>query len=69
MATYNAFVIPDLTTPFAARCGTARGAFPVLQGGGSVTTYYYRQTDGTRGSTTSLSSVPVGAVIERISTT
>lgn len=36
--------------------------------GGGITTYYYRTTAGTRASTTSLSSVPVGAVIERIVT-
>ncbi len=63
MATFNAFVIPALTTPFAARCGTARGAFPVLQG--AVTTYYYRTSGGTRGSTTDLAAIPAGAVIER----
>jgi hypothetical protein len=63
MATFNAFVIPALTTPFAGRCGTARGAFPVLQG--AVTTYYYRTRGGTRGSTTDLAAIPAGAVIER----
>ena len=63
MATFNAFVIPALTTPFAGRCGTARGAFPVLQG--AVTTYYYRTSDSTRASTTDLAAIPAGAVIER----
>jgi hypothetical protein len=67
MATFNAYVIPALTTPFAARRGTARGAFPVLQGG--VTTYYYRTSAGGRGSTTDLGSIPAGAVIERTVTT
>jgi hypothetical protein len=67
MATFNAYVIPAPSTPFAARCGTARGAFPVLQGG--VTTYYYRASNGTRGSTTDLAAVPAGAVIERTVTT
>lgn len=63
MATFNAFVIPAVTTPFAGRCGTARGAFPVLQG--AVTTYFYRTSAGARGSTTDLGAVPAGAVIER----
>jgi hypothetical protein len=67
MATFNAFVLPAPSTPFAARCGTARGAFPVLQGG--VTTYYYRASNGSRGSTTDLGSIPAGAVIERTVTT
>jgi hypothetical protein len=67
MATFNAYVISALTTPFAARRGTARGAFPVLQGG--VTTYYYRTSAGARGSTTDLGAVPAGAVIERTVTT
>lgn len=31
----------------------------------SVTTYYYREAGGTRGSTTSVGSIPVGAVVER----
>jgi hypothetical protein len=67
MATFNAFVLPAPTTPFAARRGTARGAFPVL--GGGVTTYYYRTSAGARGSTTDLGSIPAGAVIERTVTT
>lgn len=33
----------------------------------AVTTYYYRTTGGTRGSTTDLSAIPAEAVIERIS--
>jgi len=67
MATFNAYVIAAPSTPFAARCGTARGAFPVLQGG--VTTYYYRASNGSRGSTTDLGAIPAGAVIERTVTT
>jgi hypothetical protein len=37
-------------------------------GGGSVT-YYYRASNGSRGSTTDLAAVPAGAVIERTVTT
>lgn len=32
---------------------------------GVTTTYYYREAGGTRGSTTSVGSIPVGAVVER----
>jgi hypothetical protein len=63
MATFNAFVLPAPSTPFAARRGTARGAFPVLRG--AATTFFYRASNGTRASTTDLAAVPAGAVIER----
>jgi len=63
MAVLDAFVVPDPTPVFAAKRGTARGAFPVLQG--AVTTYYYRTSGGTRGSTTDLAAIPAGAVVER----
>lgn len=32
---------------------------------GAVTTYFYRTTGGTRGSTTSVVSIPAGAVVLR----
>lgn len=32
---------------------------------GPVTTYYYRRTDGSRGSTTDAGAIPAGAVVER----
>ncbi len=63
MAVYNAFVITPPSAQFAARCGTARGAFPVLNG--SVTSYFYRTSGGTRASSTDLAAIPAGAVIER----
>jgi len=31
-----------------------------------ATTYYYRTTGGTRGSTTDAGSIPAGAVVERV---
>lgn len=65
MAIRDAFVIPAPTTPFAARCGTTRGAFPILQGGGITTTYCYRNADGSLGTTTDISEIPVGAERER----
>jgi hypothetical protein len=37
--------------------------------GGGVTTYYYRASNGSRGSTTDLGAIPAGAVIERTVTT
>jgi hypothetical protein len=67
MAVFSAFVISPVTTPFAGRCGTARGGFPVLRG--AVTTYFYRTSGGTRASTTDLGAIPAGAVIERTVTT
>lgn len=33
---------------------------------GAATTYFYRTAGGTKGSTTNTSSIPVGAVVERI---
>jgi len=67
MATFNAFVIPALTTPFAARRGTVRGALPVLQGG--ITTYNYFTSAGVFGNTTDPSAVPSTAGIVRVVTT
>lgn len=34
----------------------------------SVTTYFYRTTGGTRGSTTSVGAIPAGAIVERVVT-
>jgi hypothetical protein len=39
-----------------------------LDPGGTVTTYYYRTTAGTRGNATSIGGIPAGAVIEGIVT-
>lgn len=36
--------------------------------GAGTTTYYYRTTAGARGSTTSVASIPAGAVVERVAT-
>lgn len=35
---------------------------------GAVTTYFYRTTGGTRGSTTSVGAIPAGAIVERVVT-
>ena len=32
----------------------------------AITTYYYRTSGGTRGSTTDAGSIPAGAVVERV---
>lgn len=47
-----------------------RSATTAIQssGGSLITTYYYRETNGTRGSTTTLGDIPVGAVVERVVT-
>jgi hypothetical protein len=37
--------------------------------GGGTVTYYYRASNGSRGSTTDLGAIPAGAVIERTVTT
>lgn len=34
----------------------------------SATTYFYRTTGGTRGSTTSVGAIPAGAIVERVVT-
>ena len=54
----NTVTAPSVTTasPRAAPATVALGA---------VTTYYYRTSGGTRGSTTDPSAIPVGAVLER----
>jgi len=65
MATYNAYVVTD---PDYLPSGPVPNANGAVLADGSVTTYYYRTSGGTRASTTSLASVPAGAVIERIVT-
>lgn len=42
---------------------------PGVPVGGAVTTYCYRESDGTRGYTTDLDAIPAGAEIERVVTT
>ena len=44
---------------------TRRYALPAASGG-TTTTCYYRTSLGVRGSTTDVSAIPAGAVIERI---
>lgn len=58
MATYEGQVPTE--QPFRALRDSLRGSVVV-----GVTTYFFRRTDGTRGSTTDLTAVPAGAVIER----
>lgn len=59
MATYEGQI--PTTQTFAAPREPGRATTPAT----TVTTYYYRESGGTRGSATSLASVPAGAVIER----
>jgi hypothetical protein len=67
MAVFSAFVIPPVTTPFAGRCGTARGGFPVLRG--AVTTISYFTAAGVFGTTTDPAAVPPTAGIVARETT
>ncbi|MEZ4391980.1 MAG: hypothetical protein R3A48_12860 [Polyangiales bacterium] len=66
MADYSAHPVPDPTAPKGGlRLDPKHGALGDAGGGGATITYCYRESGGTRGTTTSLSSVPVGAEIER----
>jgi hypothetical protein len=69
VSTYTAGLVPSSPTivsglyrPIPA---PLRGAF-APRVGGAATTYYYRTTGGTRGSTTDAGSIPAGAVVERV---
>lgn len=69
MSTYTAGLVPDAPGLVS---GTPRWrADPQRLGllvpeAGATTTYYYRTTGGTRGSTTDAGSIPAGAVVERV---
>lgn len=45
---------------------TIRRALALSGAPAASTTYYYRATDGSRGSTTDEGSIPAGAVVERV---
>lgn len=67
MSTYNAMPLSAQTVAFCAfRYFPVASSIPSMNP--SVTTYYYRTTGGTRGSTTSPASIPVGAVVELVVT-
>lgn len=66
MADFNAFTPTDPDVRFGGV--VVNPAIGTLLDGGAVTTYYFRRTDGTRGNTTALASIPAGAVVERIVT-
>lgn len=55
--------VPTFTTYYPTRYHSV-STFVTLAN--TSTTYYYRQTNGTKGSTTSLAAVPAGAVILHI---
>lgn len=66
--------IPSIPSGTGISTGSLRyaeGTESLPSGGGTapVTTYYYRSPLGVRGNTTSVGSIPVGSVIERIVTT
>lgn len=58
MATYEGQIPADL--PFRSLRDALRAS--VVTG---VVIYFFRRTDGTRGSTADLTAIPAGAVIER----
>lgn len=68
MADYNGFSISNPTILYGSQRYPRREGLILdpTTGGVSVTTYYYRTTIGTRGSTTDPGTIPVGAVVERI---
>jgi hypothetical protein len=59
MAVFPSAIIPQFSYPIVSSVSVPLGA---------ITTYYFRRTDGTRGSATSIGSIPAGAVVERIVT-
>jgi len=60
----------DLAEGYSKRKSSGRTFTFEQTAGGAVTTYFYRVlATGVRGTTTTLSSVPAGAVIEGTSTT
>ncbi len=66
MSTYTADLAP-VAPPVEIGRIRRRAPLTPTTGGAAVTTYFYRTTGGTRGSTTDLSAIPAEAVIERIS--
>jgi hypothetical protein len=67
MATFNGYLVTDPTVAFGGKSAPPR--FGVTLDPGGVTTYFYRASNGSRGSTTDLGAIPSGAVIERTVTT
>jgi hypothetical protein len=67
MATFNGFATSNPTVAFGGKSAPPRSGVTLDPGG--VTTYFYRASNGSRGSTTDLAAVPAGAVIERTVTT
>lgn len=57
-----------LTGPDTGDLATRLPRVLALRGPGALTTFYYRTTGGTRGSTRAVASRPAGAVIERTAT-
>lgn len=67
MATYNGFTTATPSVAFGGKSTAPRNGV-TLDPGGTVT-YCYRESDGTRGTTTDLDAIPAGAEIERTVTT
>lgn len=69
MAVRDGLLMSDPNVYFGGKSSAPRNGTTLDGASGPTTTYYYRTSGGTRGSTTALASVPAGAVIERTVTT
>lgn len=70
MAVRDGLLMADLgTTYFGGKSAAPRTGLALDGASGPTTTYCYRESGGTRGTTTDLGSVPAGAEIERTVTT
>ena len=67
MASFSGFATSNPTVAFGGKSAPPRNG--TLLDPGGVTTYFYRTSGGSRASTTDLSAIPSGAVIERTVTT
>lgn len=65
MADYTGFLPSSATVPAGRSRYSPGNGLNLSAGGTSTTTYYYRTTAGARGSTTSVASIPAGAVVLR----
>lgn len=66
MSDYLAGFVPTAPTLVSGGLRLSPVAGYVLPSGAAVTTYFYRTTTGTRGSTTDAAAIPAGAVVERV---
>lgn len=65
MAVRDGLVMADPDRPLGGKSAAPRNGLVLDGASGPTTTYCYRESGGTRGTTTDLGSVPAGAEIER----